>query len=447
MLAKTRMRFLLLAALTAASVVFWTLRMPPPVPTSDAADYVALAQNLRLHGIFGYGAPPRPTNLREPGYSAFLALVFMVVGGPSTVGLVVAQAMLLAGTAWFTMLIVQRLAPEKRLLPWIVALAVALNPIFAQYTGLFLGEVLQAFLLALALWAAIEAFERDSVSFAVLSGIAWAALVMTRLTWLFFPFVLAALAFFRAKDRRIPVALALITLMAVGGWAWRNHLELGTWMVAGRGGGESYVRAVKATYDPAARAAYWHATFLGFAFERGGHDQVYSYNEIDGWDDYWHLQDKFVAEGRSPDEIEREFLALTRAAITQHPLRWFIDGFAELWKLLNPMTFNGPTINTFAAQVSSPNWPIFAALLIAFRFLTLAAIIIMIRGGWLAWHSGFGGKILVLAVAYHAAVHFFFDAIPRYAIPAWPVLLFFFVLACYDGTRYVSLFRRHSRIQ
>lgn len=436
MTASTRNAFLALAAITMLSVAAWALILKPDVPkSSDASEYIELAENLRTQGVYGFGRPAVPTSYREPGYPSFLAAVFAAAGGVSVGALLVVQALLLIGAGWIVWRLGLKAYPASGIPAAIATVFVAACPILAQYAGLFLSEILQLFLLSLALSFTAAAVERRRLDLALAAGAAWSALIMTRLTWLFFPFIVAAWAIVISRDRAARLrlaAIAFVPLLVCGAWSWRNLAATGAATLSPRSGQNLYMRAVRTDFDPETRAAYWRSTFLGTAFEER-RDQTFDYNAASGQDAYGSFDARMAALG---DTMARRQTAATEAArkiAAAHPWRYLADGLPEIWKLTSPMSFSGPIIFTFEGRAGSPRFPLLAAALLAARLVQLALIVLAVRGGVLVWRSGAGGKIMAAAVGYHLLLLSFFETVPRLLIPAWPIALFFVAVACYDA--------------
>jgi 4-amino-4-deoxy-L-arabinose transferase-like glycosyltransferase len=137
-----------------------------PAVTNDSHMYADLATNWLQHGIYGQtqgGHPEKPilpTDIRLPGYPAFLAGIFWVFGAGNFRAVLLAQIVVDLATC----LIVADLA--RRVISGRAAraafLLAALCPFLANYAAAELTEALEIFFTALALDCAAAALSRMS---------------------------------------------------------------------------------------------------------------------------------------------------------------------------------------------------------------------------------------------------------------------------------------------
>jgi 4-amino-4-deoxy-L-arabinose transferase-like glycosyltransferase len=128
--------------------------------SGDSFVYGDIAKNWLQHGVFAMTEDglPVPTFIRLPGYPAFVALIWKVVGVDHYTAVMVAQMFLDVGSCYVV-------AAVARLVLWegaamIAFLLYALNPFTANYVATPLSEVLAIFLTALALLFAVEGTSR-----------------------------------------------------------------------------------------------------------------------------------------------------------------------------------------------------------------------------------------------------------------------------------------------
>ena len=119
-----------------------------PFYSGDTKFYEELARNWLDHGVYGLYVRGVLTavDMRVPGYPAFLAAVYFVIGRSARVAMV-AQALLDLATCVLAALIAARLAPvSRRAVAGTAALwMAALCPFTADYTAVVLTETLATF--------------------------------------------------------------------------------------------------------------------------------------------------------------------------------------------------------------------------------------------------------------------------------------------------------------
>ena len=125
-----------------------------PFAAGDTKFYDELARNWLDHHVYGLFVGGRlvPSDMRAPGYPAFLAAVYSIFGRPP--GYVfMAQAIVDLGTCLLAALIAARLAPspERRAVATGALWIAALCPFTANYAAVFLTEALATFCTACAL--------------------------------------------------------------------------------------------------------------------------------------------------------------------------------------------------------------------------------------------------------------------------------------------------------
>ena len=130
-----------------------------PATADDSATYIQLAQNWIDHHVYGLWVNGHlvPTDLRPPGYPAFLAGVAMILGR-TTRAIMLSQVVVDLGTCFLAAALSAALAPvaaRRRVAMAALWLAVTC-PFVSNYSAVVLSEVLAAFLTtgALLLFAA-----------------------------------------------------------------------------------------------------------------------------------------------------------------------------------------------------------------------------------------------------------------------------------------------------
>jgi 4-amino-4-deoxy-L-arabinose transferase-like glycosyltransferase len=138
-----------------------------PIAPDDGKMYLQLARNWADHHVYGLwlGGHLVPSDLRMPGYPAFLAAVGMVLGR-STLAISLSQAVVDLCTCFLTALLAVALAPQRaRTRVAVAALWLAATcPFVANYAATVLTEVPVTFLATAALICFVQAVSRDSTS-------------------------------------------------------------------------------------------------------------------------------------------------------------------------------------------------------------------------------------------------------------------------------------------
>ena len=164
-------RHLALAALAGFALrIFFVWRFPSV--GGDTPTYEALARNWLEHGVYGIFLDGHlvPTDLRPPGYPAFLSLLYFFFGQTRAV-VMVAQALVDVATCFLVAVLGARLLPGGAIndaararvavaTMWLAALC----PFTANYVAVPLSEVLAIFFTALALVLLLDAWERSETA-------------------------------------------------------------------------------------------------------------------------------------------------------------------------------------------------------------------------------------------------------------------------------------------
>ena len=160
MTAASKMRTSIALAVLAGMALrlFFVLRFPV-TDSGDSAFYMELAWNWLKHGVFGSVMNGRlmPTDMRVPGYPAFLAGVFALAGGSAGAAMA-AQVAVDVAACFVIALIAARLAPEagRRRAAMAALWMAAVCPFTANYTAAVLSETLAIFLTAVAILVLLE---------------------------------------------------------------------------------------------------------------------------------------------------------------------------------------------------------------------------------------------------------------------------------------------------
>src|ERR1700686_3258988 len=147
-----------------------------PTTTDDSATYLQLANNWIDHHVYGLSQNGQvvPTDLRTPGYPAFLAGVTLLVRR-SIQAILLSQAVLDVFTCILTAALAAALAPAgARRRVWIIALWLAATcPFLANYSAFVLTEVVVTFLATAALACFAFGLRREPERLSLHIGSQW----------------------------------------------------------------------------------------------------------------------------------------------------------------------------------------------------------------------------------------------------------------------------------
>jgi len=228
--------------------LLFVFRFPGSAGDSDL--YLQFARNWADHHVYGFWSDgvSVPTDLRMPGYPAFLAGVALLLGR-SIRAILLSQAALDALTCILTAALAAALAPAgKCRRMWIIALWLAAAcPFLANYSAVVLTETLVTFLSTAALTCFVMGLKREPAelrlrdgearltpfSFAVLGSFLTGCATLVRPEM---PLLLgvAALIYAIRNWRLLGFGKSLVLMVAMGGaillphlpWAARNLVTL-----------------------------------------------------------------------------------------------------------------------------------------------------------------------------------------------------------------------------
>ena len=328
-----------------------------PAPTGDSGLYLQLARNWADHHIFAVllNGQLVPTDLRLPGYPAFLAGVALVLGR-SNLAIVLSQAVLDLCTCFLTAALAAALAPSavRRRVAMAALWLAATCPFVANYSAAVLTEVLTAFLATAALACFVLGMKEQATTFRFaghslrVTPIAGAYLgaFMTGLASLVRPempllFMVAGAAFAlrwwkSCGVRKVifsGVLMAVVFLLPLIPWAARNRITLHKLQISA----DRYT-TLPGEYAPVGYYN-WQNTWL--ARFREVYISSWKLNEeplaiddfpasaFDSPEEKQRVAELFDQYNQSPTldispAMDREFAKITRERTARHPLRTYV---------------------------------------------------------------------------------------------------------------------------
>jgi hypothetical protein len=157
----------LAAALLCGALLRWFFISHFHPYAGDAQFYEELARNWLYHGVYGRNMWGQllPSDMRMPGYPAFLAAIYRTLGR-SRAAVTSTQVAVDLMTCALTALIAARLAPvpKRKVVATIALWLAATCPFTAMYTGVVLTETLTTFLTTLAVLIFVRALTHPDMN-------------------------------------------------------------------------------------------------------------------------------------------------------------------------------------------------------------------------------------------------------------------------------------------
>ncbi len=225
----------LAARLFSLGVVF--AQHPERVVTADGAVYDAGARALLATGKF-VKSPQEPEayqTLRTPGYSAYLALCYKLMG-PGHLPALALQVFISLLPLALAYLIAVRLWDEPT--AFLATALLALDPTSFLFSQVLQTETLFVAIMMAAVWAGLRLGRSDAPSarWALAFALALALATLVRPISYFLLWPLLAWSLLNAWGRGVPsrslaasaLAALLVWAALIGGWQWRNYQVSGT---------------------------------------------------------------------------------------------------------------------------------------------------------------------------------------------------------------------------
>jgi 4-amino-4-deoxy-L-arabinose transferase-like glycosyltransferase len=405
--------------------------------TDDSLIYGDIAKVWMQHGTFGqsFDRGPGPTLIRMPGYPIFLVLTWLVTGIEHYTAALIVQIVVDVLTCFVIADLARRLASDRA--AKVAFVITALCTFFANYAAVALTETWAIFFAALAMDAAVAAFENpDRRSTWVTCGIALACGILLRPDGGMLMAVVCAYALFVARRKRTlkvavyAVLIGAISLAPLVPWTIRN------WRVF----------HVFQPLTPVNANMPWE--FVPHGFQRWVRTWIADYSSVeDVWfkvagddvpigvlparaidNDAQRQQTEALLQAYTKNgyvispQIDAGFDELARERIRNKPLRYYVGlpllRAADLW--LRPRTEMLP-IDPHWWTLSEDDPPQFrwSILLAAVNlFYVITAIVALARG-----KVRYAGLFLAFAIVRTAFLAWMPNPEPRYVLECYPALI------------------------
>jgi hypothetical protein len=442
-LVRNSLRFFLWATLAAVALrLLFIFRFPALL--TDSFVYGDIAKNWLQHGIYGLSGPEEitPTDIRLPGYPAFLAAVFAVFGMEHYRAVLVMQMFVDIGTGFVIADMARRtLSPKAAKAAFLLA---ALCPFLANYAAAALTETLEIFFTALALdfaIAGLTVFESWRVRPWLGCGSAIAAAILLRpdggLLLIAIEAYLLVLLLRSWRDRsklsyllRGALTVALMALAPLVPWGLRN------WHALHR-------------FEPLApRYANQEDEFVPMGFNRWVKTWMADYASVE--EIYWPVPGDPIPTEKLParafdsetqhqqtvqllaeyneelhftPELDAKFSALAAQRVHDHPWRYYFwlptVRIVDMW--LRPRTELLPCDSRWWEFNDDPQWSALAVGLGIINLLYLGTAVAGLARGRFIAHLGLLLSFVILRSVFLGTLE---NPEPRYTLECYPVVIF-----------------------
>lgn len=453
-LVRQHFRFFLIATSAAIGLRLLFLFRFPAI-TNDSFVYGDIAKNWLQHGIYGLSGIDEisPTYIRLPGYPAFLAAVFAIFGMEHYRAVLALQVLVDLGTCFLIADMALRVvSPRAAKAAFLVA---GLCPFLASYAAAALTETLEIFFTVLALDCAIAVLEpiKEPIKAQRLGpwlgcGLAIGAAILLRpdggLLLVAIELYLAALLVraWRNKTRagapaphnpshllRAGLVVALISLVPLVPWAWRNLHTLHR-------------------FQPLApRYANEEDEFIPAGFNRWVKTWMADFSSVE--EIYWSVPGETVDAGTLPNrafdsgaqreeteqlladynqslhvtpELDARFAALASQRIRHSPLRYYVRlplvRIADMW--LRPRTETLPSDTRWWEFNDDPKW---LTLAVTLGVIGLVYVGFATAGLLQTRAIKFVGLLLMFVAVRSIFLGALENPEPRYTLECYPVII------------------------
>lgn len=339
---------------------------PSKLNFGDGSRFWGLSRNARCKGGLSR-IWVMPTAFQMPVYPAILSGIRLVWHA------IIFQAVLLFAASGLVFKTVRELGYGKKR-AWLAALLILGCPGVANYVFIIRPEILQIFLVSLAVYAWVKLREKPAWVVGSVSGIVFGTLVLTKTSSvLLIPAFLVA-AFLNGRRKAAAFSLAVASLMYIP-WGVRN-INLGFPFQGSNGQFNLWVgNAPGIDYSNETRIRFWESVSpSGFledssivehakVLEDAGDERVACANfEKLGWEYFKRYRlasperfafvtgSNLLALIRTPNEVFVPWIAWTYAGSKEYlmefvwPMRWLVVGFEILvvWFIVSGLFFPGP---------------------------------------------------------------------------------------------------------
>jgi hypothetical protein len=245
--------------LIAALVRIAALLVPHTIELGHNATQLYLPTAQRILAGQGFNdAATREFSMTGPGYSYFLASLFLLFG-PNLFVVRLVQALMDAGSAVLVFLLAERLAGRKVAI--LAFIGYTFYPLAIHYTQQINSESVFTLVQMGVVWVVLEAVRRRQARWYLLAGVLFGVAALIRSTPLVLPFLLlpvvAAAGQWKPKAWAQGALVIAVTLSMVLVWGIRNQRVLGEFILLQTNSGSTFCHGADArTWTIDGRLAY-----------------------------------------------------------------------------------------------------------------------------------------------------------------------------------------------
>jgi len=421
------------------SILLWGHTSFNTAPKSDGEYYNQIALNLIEKHRFIYEID---NAVIEPAYPVFISFIYLIFDRNSYDMVRIAQILLLFFSTLFVYLIAKRIFDEKT--ATLTSLAVAIFYGFAISAVKFNREILILFFIVLLVYFLTESFFRRNGKWFFSSGVIVGILALSDVItqFLIIPLlVLLLLLLFKKTSFMRAVFLCFLMFvgfsMIAGSWSLANNVLMDTYSLTPRDGDALFARVSIMERVSENYFAYFVGHTFGYYFT----DIFYPETDLLAYRDFSGVINRkleLAGEGYSAAEANGIMRREGLEKIANQPYKYFAMTVLDFIAFNNPiipykyenglwgnsriyMTFVGSghkgldgLIKTFAILLIRAAW---------FMFFLLAFYGFVKKR--LAWRKF---AVILLIIFYFNLTYSMVHAIPRYALPIYPLYIMFFVV-------------------
>lgn len=378
----------------------------------------------------GFSISGERTMFREPAYPFFLFLNYKIFG-VNTNAVRAGQFILLFLIIYLTYIISYKIFGT--LTARIASLAVAGLPIFPIYATDVISEIFATFLVVLFIYIFMKSMENQSRVSPWVAGLVFGILVLTKSIFIFLPILILPIYLLRGRKNGLKNILVflLVAFIVVSPWVYRNYINFEKVSVADRGGMLLYLHAIKSEFNSKELADYAVAAVTGEYIVR-----LYNpdFNIIKG--EGIHLMKErrvaLLGSGLNSSLSDEAMAKDAKELYLKHPIKNLFIGFLEVAKVNAPMAPKYTIMFAFPEDISNSSFEkiIKAGIVLSIRLFWTMILFIALFGAYKALkEKNIKAILILLLIIYLNGVIFFFQGVPRFVFPIYPLYFIFFAFS------------------